>query len=144
MWQKMFSGVSRTTAAPVVLQEPGVLSLNIQRRKRVATFWNSLQSLFEDHAFSAMLCSGVLVPFLRQVGARGFVLSGLRYAGLNYHLPLNGSPLSSIDLQAPLEWVGVGFWVPVSLLTRFMVYTYTTMTVLDMSRIDQRKCSLLP
>jgi hypothetical protein len=94
---KLLLGVRVTTATPAVYEELGVLSLPHHWLKRVATFWNSLQSLPSDHLFSLVWQDSVAIAarggtswaasFLRALSDVGYAYSPASPVLQPIHIP---------------------------------------------------------
>ena len=95
---KMLLGVRATTPTPVVLRELGVIPLNFQWLKRVATFWNSLQALPPGHLFSVVFRDSCALATEGAASWAGSFVSALRL--LQYPSPAALLQALPVDIRA--------------------------------------------
>ena len=95
---KMLVDARKTTATPIVFEELGVMPLPYHWLKRVATFWNSLQSLPQHHLFAAVFRDSYAIATQGGSSWAASFLSALR--SVHYPYPNDAVGIHPIDMVA--------------------------------------------
>ena len=95
---KMLVDARKTTATPIVFEELGFMPLPYHWLMRVATFWNSLQSLPQHHLFAAVFRDSYAIATQGGSSWAASFLSALRSA--HYPYPNDAVGIHPIDMVA--------------------------------------------